>query len=75
MDSLRALKPYNVTFCVTKYSLGHAVVFAQSKQAALELAKEMSPEDIDDLEPTDGDLWVEDVEPLEGDEMEEQNNG
>lgn len=74
MDSLRALKPYGVRFCLTQYSVGHAAIFAQSRQAALELAEQMSSEDIDDLESSDSELSVEDVELLEETETEKHEN-
>ena len=57
-----AMKRYEVTFFFTQHSVATEIIEAKSLAEAKEKADEMEPEDIDDLGPVDGELWVNSVE-------------
>ncbi|MGD0816194.1 MAG: hypothetical protein ABSA83_21590 [Verrucomicrobiota bacterium] len=59
-------KKYEVTLFWTQHNIGEVIIEADSLAEAEEMADEIESDEIDDWNPTDGEIWVDSVEPIEG---------
>jgi hypothetical protein len=62
------LRKYMATLFFTQHSIAKVIIEAPSLAEAEEMAEEIESEEIDDMNTTDGELYVNSVEPIAGED-------